>query len=83
MDWTKRYDLYDWGDVTKKNWTEHLADKEEHRNACRVVIWKPEGSQELVKRRGRWNNNIGRNANELCSCVVGWTGFVWLRVGNP
>lgn len=64
-------------------WAEHVADTEEYRNACRFVIWKPVGSQQLVRRRGRSDSNIGRNANELCSCGVGWTGSMWLGVGNP
>jgi len=63
-------------------WAEHVADVEECRNACRVLIWKPEGSRQLLRRRGRRSNNIWRDANELCWCGLGWKGFVWLGVGN-
>jgi hypothetical protein len=44
----------------------------EKRNACRIVVGKPEGKRPLGRPRRRWVDNIKINLREL-----GWDGMDW------
>jgi hypothetical protein len=52
----------------------------EKRNACRVLIGKPEGKRPLRRPRRRWDSNIKMDLREI-GCGV-WNGFLWLRIGT-
>jgi hypothetical protein len=39
-------------------WAEHVARKEEKRNAYRLLVGKPEGKRPLGRQRRRWEDNI-------------------------
>jgi hypothetical protein len=49
---------------------------EEKMNACRLLVGKPEGKRPLGRPRLRWVYN-----NKMDLGGVGWTEFVWLRIG--
>jgi hypothetical protein len=43
----------------------------EKRNACRILVGKPEGKRPLGRPRGRWVNNINMDLRER----MGWYGL--------
>jgi hypothetical protein len=43
------------------------------RNACRILVGKPEGNRPLGKHRRRWENNIKMDFRE-----IGWDGVDWI-----
>jgi hypothetical protein len=43
------------------------------RNACRILVWKPEGERPLEKPRHRWEYNIKMDFRE-----IGWGGLNWI-----
>jgi len=47
------------------------------RNACKILVRKPEGKSTLEKSRHRWENGSWGNGS-----VKLWTGCSWLRVGT-
>jgi hypothetical protein len=52
----------------------------EKRNACRILVGKPEGKGPLGRPRRRWVDNIKMDLRE-----VGWDdmdGSIWLRIGT-
>jgi hypothetical protein len=51
----------------------------ERRNACRVLLGKPERERLLRKRRHTWKEDIKMDLKEI---GVVWTGLVWLRIGT-
>ena len=48
---------------------------EERRGVYRVLVGRPEGKRPLGRPRGRWEDNIKMDLQE-----VGWTGSIWLRI---
>jgi hypothetical protein len=55
----------------------------EKRNACRLLVGKPEGKRSLEKNtRRRWVDNIRIDFEEVGWGDVMWTGLVWLRIGT-
>jgi hypothetical protein len=53
-------------------WAGHIARMWEKRNACRLLVGKPEGKRPLRILRRRWLDNIRMNLGE-----VGWGGVDW------
>jgi hypothetical protein len=47
----------------------------EKRNACRILVGKPEEKRPLGRPRRRWVDNIKMNLRE-----IGWGGSKWLRI---
>jgi hypothetical protein len=45
----------------------------ERRNACRILVEKPEGKRPLGRPRCRWVDNIKMDLRE-----VGWNGRDWI-----
>jgi hypothetical protein len=45
----------------------------EKRNACRILVGRPEGKRPLGRPRWRWVNNIKINIKE-----IGWAGVDWI-----
>jgi hypothetical protein len=45
----------------------------EKRNACRLLVGKPEGKRPLGRPRRRWVNNIRMDLAE-----VGWSDMDWI-----
>jgi hypothetical protein len=52
----------------------------EKRNACRILVGKPEGKRPLGRRRRRWVNNIKMDLGEIGWGGVVWTGLILLRI---
>jgi hypothetical protein len=52
----------------------------EGRGVYRVLVGRPEGKRPLVISRGRWEDNIKMDLQEIGS--MGRTGFSWLRIGS-
>jgi hypothetical protein len=40
----------------RMRWTGHVARKGEKRNACRILVGKPEGKRQLGRPRRRWED---------------------------
>jgi hypothetical protein len=49
----------------------------ENRNACRVLVGKPEGKRPLERQRRRWVDNIKINLRE-----TGWDGVDWIDLAQ-
>jgi hypothetical protein len=49
------------------------------RNACRILVGKPEGKRPLGRRRRGWVDNIKM---DLRYDRVVWTGLIWIRIGT-
>jgi hypothetical protein len=47
----------------------------EKRNACRVLVGKPEGKRPLGRPRRRWEDNIKMYLRE-----IGWGGMDWINL---
>jgi hypothetical protein len=51
------------------------------RNACSILVRKPEGKRQLGRNRRRWEENIRLNLRE-----IGWgkcgLGFISFRIGT-
>jgi hypothetical protein len=50
----------------------HVADMREKRNACRILVGKPEEKIPLGRPRRRWKDNIKMDLKE-----IGWGGMDW------
>jgi hypothetical protein len=42
----------------RMRWAGHVARMGKKRNACRILVGKPEGKRPLGRQRRRWQNNI-------------------------
>jgi hypothetical protein len=49
----------------------------EKRNACRILVGKPEGKRPLGRPRHRWENNIRMDLR-----VIGWGGTDWIDLAQ-
>jgi hypothetical protein len=58
-------------------WEGSVARIEEKRSACRILMGKPERKRQLGRSRRTCVDNIKIDLRE-----IGWTGLVWLRIGN-
>ena len=46
-------------------WAEHVARIVQFRNACRVLVGKPEGKRPLGRPKRRWKDDIKRDLREI------------------
>jgi hypothetical protein len=56
----------------RMRWVGHVARMGERRNACRILVGKPEGKRPLGRSRRRWVDNI-----KMVHRKIGW-----LRIGT-
>jgi hypothetical protein len=54
---------------SRMRWAGHVARMGETRNACRILLGKPEGKRPLGRPRRRWVDNIKMDLGE-----IGWDG---------
>jgi hypothetical protein len=47
------------------------------RNACRILLGKPEGTRSLGGQRRRWLGNIKMDLRE-----IGWDGIDWIDLAQ-
>jgi hypothetical protein len=57
----------------RMRWAGHVTQMEEKRNACRVLVGKPEQKRPLGRCRHRWENNIKMDLTE-----IGWGDIDWI-----
>jgi hypothetical protein len=55
----------------------HVARTRERRGLCRVLVEKPEGKRSLGRPRGRWEDNIKMDLQE-----VGCGGMDWIELAQ-
>jgi hypothetical protein len=58
-------------------WAGHVAGMGEKRNACRILVGKPEGKRPLGRPRRRWVDNIRMDFRER-----EWDGVDWIDVAQ-
>jgi hypothetical protein len=61
----------------RMRWAGHVARTGEKRNACRLLVGKPEGRRLLGRPRRRWLDNIGMDLVE-----VGWGDVNWISLAQ-
>jgi hypothetical protein len=49
----------------RMRWEGHVARMGEKRNACRILVGKPEGKRPLGRPRRRWVDNIKMDLREI------------------
>jgi hypothetical protein len=49
----------------------------ERRNACRILVGKPEGSKPLGRPRHKWMDNIKMDLRD-----IGWDGIDWIDLAQ-
>jgi hypothetical protein len=54
----------------RMRWAGHVARKGEKRNACRILVGKPEG-------KSRWVDNI-----KIDLCEIGWNSMEWIDLAQ-
>jgi hypothetical protein len=62
----------------RMRWAGHVARMGEKRNACRILVGKPEGKRPLGRPRRRWVDNIRMDLRDIGWMV--WIGFILLRI---
>jgi hypothetical protein len=58
-------------------WAGHVARMGEERNACRLLLGKPEGKRPLGRPKRRWVDNIKMDLLE-----IGWGGVDWISLAQ-
>jgi hypothetical protein len=61
----------------RMRWAGHVARMGEKRNACRILVGKPEGRRPLGKPRRRCVDNIKIDLRE-----IGWDGVDWVDLAQ-
>jgi hypothetical protein len=64
----------------RMRWAGHIGRMEKKRDACRLLVGKPEGNRPQGRPKLRREDNIKLDLGEIR--LVAWTVFVWLRVGT-
>jgi hypothetical protein len=59
----------------------------EARNACRILVGKPDGKRPIGRLRRRWEDNINMDLREIAWDSMGWINLSqdrdqWLAVVN-
>jgi hypothetical protein len=60
----------------RMRWAGHVARMGE-KNACRILVGKPEGKRPLERPRRRWEDNIRMDLRE-----IGWRGMDWIDLAQ-
>ena len=58
-------------------WVGHVACMRERRGIYRVLVGKPEGKRPLGRPKGRWEDNIKMDIQE-----VGYGGMDWIELAQ-
>jgi hypothetical protein len=61
----------------RMDWAEHVARMGEKKNACRLLVGKPEGKRPLGRPRWRWVHNIRMDLGK-----VGWGDMDWIDLAQ-
>jgi hypothetical protein len=60
----------------RMGWTGHVGHWEK-RNACKVLVGKPEGKRPLGRLRHGWEDNINMNLR-----IIGCGGMDWIELAQ-
>jgi hypothetical protein len=60
----------------RMRWAQHVASVEK-KNACRIFVGKPEGKRPQGRPKGRWEDNIIMDLQE-----IGWGGMNWINLAQ-
>jgi hypothetical protein len=58
-------------------WVGHIARLGGKRNACKLLVGKPEGKRPLGRPRRRWVDNI-----KMDLLAIGWGGVDWIGLAQ-
>jgi hypothetical protein len=61
----------------RMSWAGHVSCMGSKRNACRMLVGKPEGKRPLERPRHRWEDNIKMDLRE-----VGWGVMDWIDLAQ-
>jgi hypothetical protein len=61
----------------RMRWAEHVARMWAKRNACMILVVKPEGKRPLGRPRRRWVYNIKMDLREIM-----WDGMDWIDLAQ-
>jgi hypothetical protein len=61
----------------RMRWAGHVARMGEKRDACRLLVGKPEGKRPLGRPKRRWVDNIRMDLGE-----VGWSNVDWIGLAK-
>jgi hypothetical protein len=61
----------------RMRWSAHVARRGVKRNACRILVGKPDGRRPLGRQRRRWVDNIQMDLRE-----IGWDGMEWIDLAQ-
>jgi len=64
----------------RMRWAGHVASMGESRGVYRVLVGKPEGKRPLGRPRGRWEDNIKMDLQEVRCGVMDWIQLAQDRV---
>jgi hypothetical protein len=64
--------------IEEDEMAEHVSCMGEMRNACKILVRKPEGKRPLRRPRGKWENNIIMHFREISvgRCRLNASGLV-------
>jgi len=63
------------GKSRRMTWSQHVACMGEMRNACKILVRKPEGWRPLGRPRHRWEDNVRMYLRE-----IGWENVDWMHL---
>jgi hypothetical protein len=61
----------------RMRWEWHVTRMGTKRNACRILVGKPEGSGSLGRSRCSWVDNVKMDLGE-----IGWSGMEWINLAQ-
>jgi hypothetical protein len=61
----------------RMKWEGHVGRMGEKRNACRLLVGKPEGRRPLGTPRRRWMDSVKMDLRE-----IGWYGMDWIDLAE-
>jgi hypothetical protein len=61
----------------RMRWVGHVTRTAEMRNACKILVGKPEGKRPLGGPERRWEDNIKMDLREVTFGML--VGLMWLR----
>jgi hypothetical protein len=63
--------------LRRMRWAGHVERMGEKRNACRILVGKPEGKRPLGRPRRKWMDNSKMDLRE-----IGWDGVDWIDMAQ-
>jgi hypothetical protein len=66
--------------MRRMRWVRHIACVGEGRDACKVLVGKPEGWRPYGRPRRGLEDNMKMDSQEV-GCGA-WSGLIWLRMGT-